>query len=93
MLVGNLEIKYSFSPSVYILTFGDAGNSWMGFSEFRSGLKKDLSKFLYRGAGVGIRLEVPMLGILGLDYGYGFDRARAKLRGKSEIHFQLGTTF
>ncbi len=93
MLVGNLEIKYSFSPSVYILAFGDAGNSWMSFSDLRRASKEDLSKLLYRGVGGGIRLEVPMLGILGLDYGYGFDRARAGLKGKSEIHFQLGTTF
>jgi hypothetical protein len=34
-----------------------------------------------------------MLGILGLDYGYGLDRKKLGYRGNSEIHFQLGTTF
>lgn len=93
MLVGNIEVKYSFSPSVYLLAFADAGNSWMSYSGLRQGLKGDLEKFLYKGVGAGIRLEVPMLGILGLDWGYGLDRARAGFRGNSEIHFQLGTTF
>ena len=93
MWVNNLEVKYSFSPSVYMLVFADAGNSWMSFSQFRSSVKDEPRKALYRGVGLGIRMEVPMLGILGLDWGYGLDRARAGLRGNNEIHFQLGTTF
>lgn len=93
MWVNNIEIKYSFSPSVYMLAFADAGNSWMSFSQLRSAIKDDPRKVLYRGVGLGIRMEVPMLGILGLDWGYGLDRARAGLRGQNEIHFQLGTTF
>ncbi len=97
MLVGNVEVKYSFNPSVYLLAFADAGNSWLSLSGARTGMKGDLEKLLYKGVGAGIRVEVPMLGILGLDYGYGLDRSRAGagkgLTGKSEIHFQLGTTF
>lgn len=93
MLVGNVEVKYSFTPSVYLLAFADAGNSWMSLSGFRTGLRGDLEKLLYKGVGAGIRVEVPMLGILGLDWGYGLDRTRAGLRGNTEIHFQLGTTF
>ncbi len=93
MLVGNIEVKYSFTPSVYLLAFADAGNSWMSLSGFRTGLRGDLEKLLYKGVGAGIRVEVPMLGILGLDWGYGLDRTRAGLRGNTEIHFQLGTTF
>ncbi|HBE73392.1 MAG TPA: outer membrane protein assembly factor BamA [candidate division Zixibacteria bacterium] len=93
MLVGNLEVKYSFNPSVYLLAFADAGNSWMSAGDFREGMKQDLEKLMYKGVGAGIRLEVPMLGILGLDWGYGLDRARAGLKGNAELHFQLGTTF
>jgi outer membrane protein insertion porin family len=45
---------------------------------------------LKRGAGVGVRLEVPMLGLMGFDFGYGFDREGG---GKWEPHFQIGRTF
>lgn len=93
MLVGNVEVKYSFNPSVYLLAFADAGNSWMSVSDFRADLRRDLKDILYKGVGLGVRMEVPMLGILGLDYGYGLDRARAGRKGDYEIHFQLGTTF
>jgi outer membrane protein insertion porin family len=65
-----LELRYplSLNPSatIYALTFVEGGNSWGSFRSF--------SPFdVYKSAGVGIRIFLPMFGVLGLDYGYGFD--------------------
>lgn len=86
MLISNIEIKYSFSSSVYALAFVDAGNTWTKFDNVHPSV-------LYKGAGVGIRAEIPMLGILGLDWGWGFDRQKAGISGDWDFHIQLGTTF
>lgn len=65
------EVRYPFSLSptatIYGLVFAEAANAWNDF--------KDYNPFkLNRSAGVGIRLFLPMFGLLGLDYGIGFDR-------------------
>lgn len=65
------EVRYPFSQSptstIYGLVFAEAANAWGSF--------KDYSPFkLNRSAGVGVRLFLPMFGLLGLDYGIGFDR-------------------
>ena len=65
------------------LFFLDNGNTWNSFQE------ADLFD-LRKGAGLGLRIEVPMLGTVGLDYGYGFD----KIGGPSwEPHISLGGMF
>ncbi len=65
------EIRYPFSLSptstIYGLVFMDAANAWNNFKEYNP-FK------LNRDAGVGIRIFLPMFGLLGLDYGVGFDR-------------------
>ncbi|MEO0084439.1 MAG: BamA/TamA family outer membrane protein, partial [candidate division WOR-3 bacterium] len=77
------EFKFRPSHQLAFLVFVDAGNTWNSFREFNiSNLK--------RGAGVGVRLEIPMLGLIGFDFGYGFDRDG---RGRWEPHFQFGRTF
>jgi len=77
------EFKFRPSPQLAFLVFLDAGNTWNTFRDMNiSNLK--------RGAGVGVRLEVPMLGLMGFDFGYGFDREGG---GKWEPHFQIGRTF
>jgi len=64
------------------LAFADAGNAWDPIDQFSfSDLK--------RGAGVGVRLEIPMLGLIGFDFGYGFDKDDPGW----EPHFQIGRTF
>ncbi len=88
MAIGNLEMKYSFNQSVYLLAFADAGNTWLCFDDIHPRALE-----FYKGAGLGVRAEVPMLGVLGLDWGYGFDRVKAGLKGNWEIHIQLGSTF
>lgn len=83
------ELRYPFSlnPSATIfgLVFGEAGNSWGSF--------KDANPFdVYKSAGVGIRIFMPMFGLLGLDWGYRFDDipGRTDPNSRTEIHFSIG---
>jgi outer membrane protein insertion porin family len=81
----NVEALYSVSRAVQLLTFLDMGDSWNSLGE------ADFSN-LRKGAGFGIRVEVPMMGTIGFDYGYGF--ARDKVGGPGwEPHFNIGTMF
>jgi outer membrane protein insertion porin family len=70
-------------PSVYAHTFFDFGNTSNSFGG------ADLSDG-YRGAGVGILIELPMIGLLGFDYAYGFDRFGG---GRWEPHITFGSGF
>jgi outer membrane protein insertion porin family len=79
----SIEYKFRPSPQLAFLAFVDAGNTWNSFKDFNISNMK-------RGAGVGVRLEVPMIGLIGFDFGYGFDREGG---GKWEPHFQIGRTF
>jgi outer membrane protein insertion porin family len=77
-----LEYKLRLSRQLSFLAFADAGNTWNSIDQFSfSDLK--------RGAGIGVRLEIPMLGLIGFDFGYGFDKESPGW----EPHFQLGRTF
>ncbi|WP_373817521.1 hypothetical protein, partial [Porphyromonas loveana] len=62
----------------------EAGNAWRNIDNY--------SPFnLKRSAGVGLRVTLPMVGMLGIDWGYGFDRPdNSTVRGGSNIHFVLG---
>jgi outer membrane protein insertion porin family len=88
MSISTAELVYPFGPKVHGVVFFDAGNTWNSFRE------ADLS-FLRKGAGVGVRVEVPMLGQLGLDYGYGFDRIDDFGREADDwqLHFNFGRLF
>jgi len=89
------EIRYPFSlnptTTIYGLMFADAGNAWNNFSSFNP-------TRLNRDVGVGIRLFLPMFGLLGLDYGIGLDRnnfipngnSKTSLKDMSKITFMLG---
>ncbi|MEL7020450.1 MAG: outer membrane protein assembly factor BamA [Bacteroidota bacterium] len=66
-----LELRYplSLNPSstIYVLTFVEGGNSWRNI--------RDFNPFeLKRSAGFGLRVFLPMFGVLGFDYGIGFDK-------------------
>lgn len=87
-----MELRYLISPSpqatIYALGFIEAGNAWYDF--------KDFNPFnLNRSAGVGVRIFLPMLGLLGIDWGYGFDPIPGKTADKwgSQFHFVLGQQF
>ncbi len=87
-----LELRYPFSLSptstIYGLAFFDMANGWATF--------KDYNPFqLRRSAGVGIRLFLPMFGLMGLDYGIGFDRydpanGVTSLKDMGKFNFMLG---
>lgn len=82
-----LELRYplSLNPSatIYALTFVEAGNSWKEFKEFNPFSLK-------RSAGVGVRVFLPMFGLLGLDWGYGFDDIPGiPTANKGQFHFSI----
>ena len=85
-----VELRFPIvnNPTIYGLGFAEAGNTWARFSE--------TSLFdLRRSAGLGIRLFMPFIGMIGLDYGYGFDYidARGQRVGEWVPHFQFGRGF
>jgi outer membrane protein insertion porin family len=84
-----MELRYPFSTSagstIYGLAFFEAANGWYEF--------KDYNPFkLRRSAGVGLRFFLPMFGLLGFDYGIGFDRYTnaSGLKGAAKFTFMLG---
>ncbi len=79
-LIISAEYKLIASEQIFPLIFFDAGNTW-------SELNECSPTNLYKGAGVGIRIDIPGMFPMGFDFGYGFARE------KWEPHFQLGTIF
>ena len=82
-----LHFPFMLQPSttIYALAFAEAGNCWTSVEKF--------APFnLKRSAGVGVRVYLQMLGFLGIDWGYGFDKVQGR-RGGSQIHFVLGQEF
>jgi len=86
------ELRYPFSLSptstIFGLMFADAANAWGNFSSYNPFR-------LNRDVGVGIRMYLPMFGLLGLDYGIGIDRydpanGVTGLKGMSKVTFMLG---
>lgn len=73
------------SPTMYILAFAEAGNVFRSLSE------TDPFK-VKRSVGYGFRLFMPLVGVIGLDVGYGLDK-RYKNRNYPHFHFQLGQQF
>ncbi len=85
------ELRYpvSLNPSatIYVLGFGEAGGNWNNYEEFNP-FK------LYRAAGVGARIFMPAFGLLGIDWGYGFDILPGQTsRSGSQFHFTIGQQF
>ena len=66
-----MELRYPISlnqsATIYALLFADAGNYWNSIQDYKP---YDLA----RSAGLGVRVFLPMFGLLGFDYGFGFDR-------------------
>ena len=87
-----VELRYpitlSESANIYALAFLEAGNSWYDFKTFNL---FDLK----RSAGVGVRFWLPMFGLLGIDWGYGFDMPNngSASSAKSQFHFVIGQQF
>jgi outer membrane protein insertion porin family len=86
-----MELRYPFllepSSTIYGLAFVEAGNAWATL--------KDFNPFaLKRSAGVGVRIFLPMIGLMGIDWAYGFDKPDYySTRGGSQFHFIIGQEF
>jgi outer membrane protein insertion porin family len=83
MLILTSEVQFPIANPLRGLLFFEGGNTWNGTQDLDLG---DLRKSV----GFGFRIEVPALGRIGLDFGYGFDREEG---GRWQTHFQLGNTF
>ena len=86
-----LELRYPLmlqgSTNIYALAFAEAGNAWTEVGKFNPFDMK-------RSAGFGVRLFLPMVGMMGIDWAYGFDNINgSKTYGGSQFHFVLGQEF
>jgi outer membrane protein insertion porin family len=82
-----LELRFPIAPNptIFGLLFAEGGNVWQHTEE--------MNPFdLKRSVGAGIRLFMPLVGIIGIDFGYGFDYERDNFDryGQWQIHFQFG---
>ena len=89
----SMELRYPFilepSSTIYGLVFAEAGNAWTDMSNYNP---FDLK----RSAGVGVRIFLPMIGLMGIDWAYGFDEPNYGSSGKrsgSNFHFIIGQEF
>ncbi len=85
-----MELRYPFllgNTTIYGLGFLEGGNAW--------GDVKNFNPFnMKRSAGVGVRIYLPMVGLMGIDWGYGFDKDNVNgTKGGSQFHFILGQEF
>jgi outer membrane protein insertion porin family len=86
------ELRYPISlnqqATIYGLAFLETGRAWSKLSEYNP-FKMN------RAAGIGLRANLPMFGLLGIDWGYGFDEVPTGESGanKSQFHFVLGQQF
>ena len=85
------ELRYPFilgaSTNIYGLIFAEAGNSWTDIGKFNP---FDLKKSM----GVGARIYLPMVGLIGIDWAYGFDKVQDTMTySGSHFHFILGQEF
>ena len=81
----HFPLMLSTSATIYPLLFLEAGNAWTSVKSFNPFDMK-------RSAGVGARIYLPMIGMMGIDWGYGFDTVYGK-KGGSNFHFVLGQEF
>jgi outer membrane protein insertion porin family len=84
-----LRVPISPNPTIFALAFAEAGNTWVSLD------RTDISD-LRRSVGIGIRVFMPMLGMIGFDYAYGFDnvdRVTGAKFGDWKPHFVFGRSF
>lgn len=84
----SLELRYPLmlgNTTIYALSFVEGGNAWTDTKKFNPFDMK-------RSAGVGVRIFLPMVGLMGIDWAYGFDKVFGT-KGGSQFHFVLGQEF
>lgn len=87
MVKSTLELRFPIAPNptIFGLLFAEGGNAWSTIGE--------TNPFeLRRSVGAGIRLFMPLVGIIGIDFGYGFDYydQLGNREGRWKVHFQFG---
>ncbi len=87
MIKTTVELRFPIAPNptIFGLLFAEGGNAWEDISQ--------TNPFeLRRSVGAGVRLFMPLVGIIGIDFGYGFDYydATGKRTGDWKVHFQFG---
>lgn len=85
------ELRYPLmlenSTSIYVLGFVEGGNAWHDVTKFNPFNMK-------RSAGAGVRIFLPMIGMMGIDWAYGFDKINGSRQySGSQFHFILGQEF
>ncbi len=71
------------SATIFLLAFAEGGNAWNNFSQFNAFNVR-------RSAGIGAKIFLPIFGLLGLDYGYGFDAIPGNpSANKGQVHFSI----
>ena len=88
-----MELRYPLSleqsATIYALTFVEAGNCFSSIK--KTSTSNGYNPFdLKRSAGVGVRIFLPMFGMMGIDWGYGFDKDNTGKQSGSQFHFVLG---
>ena len=86
-----LELRYPImletSTSIYALAFAEGGNAWTDVKKFNPFDMK-------RSAGAGVRIFLPMIGMMGIDWAYGFDKVFGSTQySGSQFHFIIGQEF
>lgn len=91
MFASTLELRYPvLEQQLYLGVFGDVGNTWptLAMTDFSD---------LYKGVGFGLRLNIPMMGIMGFDFAWGLDDDQHKSFGGKrhgfELHFLMNRSF
>ena len=93
MFASTLELRYPLlEQQLYLGAFGDVGNTWPSVTAINFG-------DLYKGVGVGLRLNIPMMGVMGFDFAWGLDDPDHNAFGgdanknKFQLHFLMNRPF
>lgn len=85
-----VELRFPFimqpQSTIYGLLFAEGGNAWSDIRNFNPFNIK-------RSAGVGVRIYLPVVGLIGIDWGYGFDKDASGTKGGGQFHFIIGQEF
>ena len=85
-----VELRYPIilqpQSTIFALIFAEGGNAWSDIRNFNP-------FHLKRSAGAGVRIYLPVVGLIGIDWGYGFDKDASGSKGGSQFHFVIGQEF
>ena len=86
----SVELRYPIilqpQSTIFALLFAEGGNAWADIRDFNP-------FHIKRSAGLGVRIYLPVVGLIGIDWGYGFDRDANGRKGGGQFHFIIGQEF